>query len=92
MERILVLSPCIQDCPSFFNLLHKYEGQIDSRAFDICFLSNVNLQVDYEMALEYATHSGVKEEPREPIYIQSLEAEKQFIDFHCPIFVFRLFQ
>ncbi|XP_058203016.1 DNA topoisomerase 6 subunit B isoform X2 [Rhododendron vialii] len=49
-------------------------------------------QVDYEMALEYATHSGVKEEPREPIYIQSLEAEKQFIDFHCPIFVFRLFQ
>lgn len=53
---------------------------------------NVNLQVDYEMALEYATHSGVKEEPREPIYIQSLETEKQFIDFHCPIFVFRLFQ
>ncbi|THG22979.1 hypothetical protein TEA_008401 [Camellia sinensis var. sinensis] len=49
-------------------------------------------QVDYEMAMEYATQSGVKEEPREPIYIQSLEAGKQFIDLHSPVFVFRLFQ
>jgi len=49
-------------------------------------------QVDYEMAMEYATQSGVKEEPREDIYIQSLEAEKQFIDLQSPLFVFRLFQ
>ncbi|XP_057472851.1 DNA topoisomerase 6 subunit B isoform X1 [Actinidia eriantha] len=50
-------------------------------------------QVDYEMALEYATQSGVKEEPKQAIYIQSLEADKnQFIDFRSPIFVFRLFQ
>ncbi|KAM7497260.1 hypothetical protein LguiA_021674 [Lonicera macranthoides] len=47
-------------------------------------------QVDYEMALEYATQSGVKEEPRENIYIQPLESETNFMDFHSPIFVFRL--
>lgn len=49
-------------------------------------------QVDYEMALEYATQSGVSEEPREAMYIQSLEAENKFIDFRSPIFVFRLIQ
>lgn len=49
-------------------------------------------KVDYEMLLEYATQSGVSEEPREAIYIQSLEAEPKFIDLHSPIFVFRLFQ
>uniref|UniRef100_A0A5B6YH47 DNA topoisomerase 6 subunit B n=2 Tax=Davidia involucrata TaxID=16924 RepID=A0A5B6YH47_DAVIN len=49
-------------------------------------------QADYEMALEYATQSGVNEEPREPIYIQSLDADNNFIEFHSPIFVFRLFQ
>lgn len=44
------------------------------------------------MALEYATHSGVSEEPREAIFIQSLEAaEDKFIDLHGPAFVFRLF-
>lgn len=42
------------------------------------------------MALEYATQSGVSEEPREDIYIQTLESENKFIDFHSPIFVFRL--
>ncbi|KAK9274151.1 hypothetical protein L1049_018965 [Liquidambar formosana] len=47
-------------------------------------------QVDYEMALEYATQSGVSEEPREAIYIPSLEAGYNFIDFHSPAFVFRL--
>ncbi|XP_021593188.1 DNA topoisomerase 6 subunit B isoform X2 [Manihot esculenta] len=47
-------------------------------------------KVDYEMALEYATQSGVSEEPREDIYIQTLESENKFIDFHSPIFVFRL--
>ncbi|EXB48402.1 DNA topoisomerase 6 subunit B [Morus notabilis] len=49
-------------------------------------------QVDYEMALEYATQSGVSEEPRESIFLQSLEAEDQYVDLHNPIFVFRLFR
>ncbi|CAN6696646.1 unnamed protein product [Malus baccata var. baccata] len=50
-------------------------------------------QVDYEMALEYATQSGVSEEPREAIFLQSLEAaEDSFIDLHSPTFVFRLFR
>lgn len=43
------------------------------------------------MALEYATQSGVSEEPREAIFLQSLEADDCFIDLHNPIFVFRLF-
>lgn len=49
-------------------------------------------KVDYEMAVEYATQSGVSEEPREAIYIQPLKDENKFIDFHSPIFVFRLFK
>ncbi|XP_009374831.2 DNA topoisomerase 6 subunit B [Pyrus x bretschneideri] len=50
-------------------------------------------QVDYEMALEYATQTGVSEEPREAIFLQSLEAaEDSFIDLHSPTFVFRLFR
>ncbi|KAL4576878.1 hypothetical protein LXL04_012978 [Taraxacum kok-saghyz] len=48
-------------------------------------------QVDYEMAMEYATQSGVKEEPRENIYLQALEPQNKFIDFQTPVFVFRLF-
>ena len=44
------------------------------------------------MALEYATHGGASEEPKEAIYIQSLETEPKFIDLRSPIFVFRLFQ
>ncbi|XP_015571083.2 DNA topoisomerase 6 subunit B isoform X1 [Ricinus communis] len=47
-------------------------------------------KVDYEMALEYATQSGVSEEPREDIYIQELEIENRFIDFQSPFFIFRL--
>ncbi|XVF47461.1 hypothetical protein PTKIN_Ptkin03bG0110400 [Pterospermum kingtungense] len=47
-------------------------------------------KVDYEMALEYATQSGVSEEPREDIYLQSLDAKSNFFDLHSPIFVFRL--
>jgi DNA topoisomerase VI B subunit len=46
--------------------------------------------VDYEMALEYATQSGVNEEPRENIYLQPFKAETNFIDFRSPVFVFRL--
>ncbi|GMI84168.1 topoisomerase 6 subunit B, ROOT HAIRLESS 3, ELONGATED HYPOCOTYL 6, HARLEQUIN [Hibiscus trionum] len=48
-------------------------------------------KVDYEMALEYATQTGVREEPREDIYLQSLDGKGKFFDFHSPIFVFRLF-
>ncbi|XP_062017838.1 DNA topoisomerase 6 subunit B isoform X1 [Rosa rugosa] len=49
-------------------------------------------QVDSEMAMEFAANSGVSEEPRECIYLQSLEAaEDNFIDLHSPLFVFRLF-
>ncbi|CAN1263593.1 DNA topoisomerase 6 subunit B [Linum perenne] len=48
-------------------------------------------QVDYEMALEYATQSGVSEEPKEEMYIQPLDADnKKFLDFTTPAFVFRL--
>ncbi|KAB2607372.1 DNA topoisomerase 6 subunit B [Pyrus ussuriensis x Pyrus communis] len=48
--------------------------------------------VDYEMALEYATQSGVSEEPRDAIFLQSLEAAgDNFIDLHSPTFIFRLF-
>ncbi|GKB54292.1 zinc finger, CCHC-type containing protein [Tanacetum coccineum] len=49
-------------------------------------------QVDYKMAMEYATQSGVREEPRENIYLQSLEPGTKFIEFISPNFVFRLFQ
>ncbi|KAL5976032.1 DNA topoisomerase 6 subunit B [Asimina triloba] len=47
-------------------------------------------QVDYEMALEYAAQSGVSEQPREDIYIQSLEGTFNFIDLHSPVYVFRV--
>ncbi|OMP04162.1 hypothetical protein COLO4_09893 [Corchorus olitorius] len=49
-------------------------------------------KVDYEMALEYATQSGVSEEPREDIYLQSLDATSNFLDFHSTTFIFRLVQ
>ncbi|KAH7684331.1 DNA topoisomerase VI subunit B protein [Dioscorea alata] len=47
-------------------------------------------QVDYEMALEYAAQSGVSEDPREDIYLNSLDGSHNYIDFQSPIFVFRL--
>ncbi|KAK9673693.1 hypothetical protein RND81_12G183800 [Saponaria officinalis] len=49
-------------------------------------------QVDYEMALEYATQTGVSEEPRESIYMQSLDLKNNFIDLQSPVFIFRLLQ
>ncbi|CAA6675079.1 unnamed protein product [Spirodela intermedia] len=50
-------------------------------------------QVDYEMALEYATQRGVREEPREPIYISALEgARSSSILLHGPVFALRLIQ
>ncbi|KAH0457623.1 hypothetical protein IEQ34_012938 [Dendrobium chrysotoxum] len=42
-------------------------------------------KVDYEMALEYATQSGVNEEPREDIYLNALENLPDFVDFHSPV-------
>ncbi|PKU85026.1 DNA topoisomerase 6 subunit B [Dendrobium catenatum] len=42
-------------------------------------------KVDYEMALEYATQSGVSEEPREDIYLNALENLPDFVDFHSPL-------
>lgn len=47
-------------------------------------------KVDYEMALEYATQTGMNEEPREEIYIPPLEAESKFTQLCSPVFVFRL--
>lgn len=47
-------------------------------------------QVDYEMALDYATQAGVNDEPREDIYIPPLEAEHVYTEFVSPAFVFRL--
>lgn len=41
------------------------------------------------MALEYATQSGASEEPKEAIYLNSLEGSYNFTDFHSPVFVFR---
>ncbi|KAI4322060.1 hypothetical protein L6164_021783 [Bauhinia variegata] len=49
-------------------------------------------QVDYEMALEYATQSGVSEEPKEALYMPPLEAEKEMITLQSPFFVFRVLQ
>lgn len=53
-------------------------------------LCKIVLQVDYEMALEYATQTGVNEEPREDIFIPPLEAEYKFTEFYSPVFVFKL--
>jgi hypothetical protein len=41
------------------------------------------------MALDYAMQSGVSEEPREAIYLNSLEGSYKFVDFQSPVFVFR---
>jgi hypothetical protein len=41
------------------------------------------------MALEYAMQSGVTDEPREEIYLNSLEGSYKFIDLQGPTFVFR---
>ncbi|XP_042391435.1 DNA topoisomerase 6 subunit B-like isoform X2 [Zingiber officinale] len=53
-------------------------------------LSQYVEQVDYEMALEYATQTGVIEEPREDIYLSSLEGLFNCVDLHSPVFIFRL--
>ncbi|XP_057731890.1 DNA topoisomerase 6 subunit B-like isoform X1 [Arachis stenosperma] len=72
-------------------LLRKvYENLITKETLSEKLAKHVE-QVDYEMALEYATQSGVSEEPRETIYIKPLETENKIIDLHSPFFVFRMF-
>lgn len=44
------------------------------------------------MAMEYATQSGVTEEPRETIYLPALETDGNYTDLHSSNFVFRLIQ
>jgi hypothetical protein len=41
------------------------------------------------MALEYAMQSGVSNEPREALYLNSLEGSYKFIDLKSPTFLFR---
>lgn len=41
------------------------------------------------MALDYATQTGIIEEPREDIYIKPYEENRKFLDFHGTNFVFR---
>ncbi|XP_021894108.1 DNA topoisomerase 6 subunit B isoform X2 [Carica papaya] len=73
------------------DILRKVSGQLITRETLQEKLAQHVEQVDYEMALEYATQSGVSEEPREDIYIQSLDYGKSFFDLCSPAFVFRLF-
>uniref|UniRef100_A0A0E0LZ76 DNA topoisomerase 6 subunit B n=1 Tax=Oryza punctata TaxID=4537 RepID=A0A0E0LZ76_ORYPU len=70
-------------------LLEKVNSQeVTEMTFRDCLTQHVE-QVDYEMALEYAMQSGVSEEPREALYLNSLEGSYKFIDFQSPVFVFR---
>ncbi|KAK2371129.1 DNA topoisomerase 6 subunit B [Trifolium repens] len=73
-------------------LLKKVSDNLVTKETFIETLAKHVEQVDYEMALEYATQSGVSEEPRETIYIKPLEAENKKIDLHSPFFVFRVYQ
>ncbi|KAL5765027.1 hypothetical protein ACOSP7_017336 [Xanthoceras sorbifolium] len=74
------------------NVLQKVHSRMITKDTLRDMLAQYVEKVDYEMAMEYATQSGVSEAPKEPIYIQALEAEYNFIDFHSSNFVFRLVQ
>nr|CAB3453005.1 unnamed protein product [Digitaria exilis] len=70
-------------------LLEKINSEdVTEMTFKDCLTQHVE-QVDYEMALDYAMQSGVSEEPREAIYLNSLEGSYKFVDFQSPVFVFR---
>ncbi|XP_020396619.1 DNA topoisomerase 6 subunit B isoform X1 [Zea mays] len=70
-------------------LLEKVNSQeVTEMTFRDCLTQHVE-QVDYEMALDYAMQSGVSEEPREAIYLNSLEGSYKFVDLQSPVFVFR---
>ncbi|CAM0950876.1 unnamed protein product [Alopecurus aequalis] len=70
-------------------LLEKINSEeVTEATFRDCLTQHVE-QVDYEMALEYAMQSGVSDEPREALYLNSLEGSYKFIDLQSPAFVFR---
>ncbi|KAK3443546.1 DNA topoisomerase 6 subunit B [Eucalyptus grandis] len=72
------------------DLLDKVSARLITKDMLTEKLSQHVEKVDYEMALEFATQRGVSEEPREAIYIQSLDAKSDFIEFSNSIFCFRL--
>lgn len=72
------------------DLLDKVSARLITKDMLTEKLSQHVEKVDYEMALEFATQRGVSEEPGEAIYIQSLDAKSDFIEFSNSIFCFRL--
>lgn len=72
------------------DLLDKVSARLITKDMLTEKLSQHVEKVDYEMALEFATQRGVSEEPREALYIQSLDAKSDFIEFSNSIFCFRL--
>lgn len=49
-------------------------------------------QMDVEMALEYATQSGMVEAAKESIFLRCLDDRRTFVeDLHSPVCVFRIF-
>ncbi|KAL9256415.1 DNA topoisomerase 6 subunit B-like protein [Drosera capensis] len=56
--------------------------------YAFCRLLFSPVNVDYEMALEYATQIGVSEEPEEAIHLQALDPKISFIDLQSPVFVY----
>eukprot|EP00249_Psilotum_nudum_P016619 c25911_g1_i1 orf=138-2168(+) len=49
-------------------------------------------QMDIEMALEYATQTGMAEAVRETIYLRTVDEKRSFeIEFHTPVCILRLF-
>lgn len=65
-----------------------------------CFHIDINIfqdfdsfvQVDSEMALEFATQSGMVDTARENIYLSTLDSSRTFaIELHNPVAVVRLF-
>ncbi|CAD6225524.1 unnamed protein product [Miscanthus lutarioriparius] len=70
-------------------LLEKVNSEeVTEMTFRDCLTQHVE-QVDYEMALDYAMQSGVSQEPREAIYLNSLEGSYKFVDLQSPVFMFR---
>jgi len=55
-------------------------------------LLNSVLQVDSEMALEFATQSGMVDTARENVYLKALDSKRSFgVELHNPVAVFKLF-
>jgi hypothetical protein len=50
------------------------------------------IQVDSEMALEFATQSGMVDTARETVYLRALDTKRHFaVELHNPVAVFKLF-